>query len=131
MIGLDTNVLVRLLTADDPTQLAKALEVIRESRASGEGAYISVIVVAEAAWVLSISYGFDRQTLATALERVLDTAEFTVEDRALVASALAEYRRGRAQLADYLIGARNRAAGCDVTATFDRGLSKSAAFRVL
>jgi predicted nucleic-acid-binding protein len=131
VIGIDTSVLVRLLTGDDSVQMEKTLELVRDARAAGEGVYVGAIVLAEAAWVLSVSYDFDRETLATAMERILDTAEFTVEDRALVASALIDYRHGKAQFADHLIGARNRAAGCRITATFDRGLSKSPDFRVL
>jgi predicted nucleic-acid-binding protein len=131
VIGLDTNVLVRYLTRDDETQFHAAQRVIREVEASGTTAHIDVIVLAELSWVLEISYGFDRPTLVSALAQILQTVEFTVEDRDLAGEALSEFAKGKAGFADYLIGARNRSAGCDVTATLDRALRKSGAFRVL
>lgn len=131
MIGLDTNVLVRFLTRDDENQFKKARTLLEELAERGETAYIGIVVLAELSWVLSVSYGLDRAALATAVESLLQTAEFTVEDRELVSVALGEFKKGRAQLADALIGVRNRSAGCSVTATFDRALRKDAAFRVL
>jgi predicted nucleic-acid-binding protein len=131
MIGLDTNVVVRYLTRDDEAQFRAAKRLLQEIEAAGETAYISVVVLAELTWVLSISYGFDRATLASTLEQLLKTVEFAVEDRDLVAEAVVEFAAGKAGFADYLIGVRNRAAGCDKTATFDRALRGSGAFRVL
>ena len=129
MIGLDTNVLVRYLTRDDEAQFRVARRLLEGLEASGETAYISVIVLAELAWVLSISYGFDRPTLAATLEQLVQTVEFTVEDRELVSQAIAEFAAGKAGFADYLIGVRNRAAGCSATSTFDGALRGSRGFR--
>jgi len=131
MIGLDTNVLVRYLTRDDEAQFRAAKRLLQEIEASGETAYLSVVVLAELAWVLAISYGFDRSTLASTLEQLLRTVEFAVEDRDLVGEAVAEFAAGKAGFADHLIGVRNRAAGCDATATFDRALRGNRGFRVL
>ena len=131
MIGLDKNVVVRYLTRDDEAQFRAAKRLLQEIEASGETAYLSVVVLAELAWVLAISYGFDRSTLASTLEQLLRTVEFAVEDRDLVGEAVAEFAAGKAGFADTLIGIRNRAAGCDTTATFDRALRGSRGFRVL
>ena len=131
MIGLDTNVVVRYLTRDDEAQFRAAKRLLQEIEAAGETAYLSVVVLAELTWVLSISYGFDRATLASTLEQLLRTVEFAVEDRDLVGEAVVEFASGKAGFADHLIGVRNRAAGCDKTATFDRALRGSRAFRVL
>ncbi len=131
MIGLDTSVLVRYLTRDDEAQFRAAKRLLEEIEASGETAHIDVIVLVELAWVLEISYGFDGPTLVSIIEKLLQTVEFTVEDRDLVSEAVSEFAKGKAGFADQLIGVRNRAAGCDVTATFDRALRASKGFRVL
>ena len=131
MIGLDTNVLVRYLTRDDETQFRAAKRLLEEIEASGETAHIDVIVLAELAWVLEISYGFDKSTLVSVLEQLLQTVEFTVENRDLVDEALSEFAKGKAGFADCLIGVRNRATGCEITATFDRALRGNRGFRVL
>ncbi len=74
------------------------------------------------------AYGFDRGTVAATLDQILSTAQFLIDDRDMVREALAAYRAGPGDFADYLLGARNRRAGCGDTATFDQALKKSALF---
>lgn len=131
MTGLDTNVLVRYLTRDDETQFRAARRLLRRLERTGETAYISVVVLCELSWVLAFSYGFDRKTLVSTLGQILQTVEFTVEDRDLVREAVEEFSRGKGGFADYLIGLRNRRAGCHRTATFDLALRGSDTFLVL
>lgn len=52
MKGLDTNVLVRYLTQDDPVQSRKANALIAEAVDRGEQCPINVIVLCELVWVL-------------------------------------------------------------------------------
>lgn len=82
-------------------------------------------------WVLREAYRLDRPTVAATLEKVLDTAQLVVEQADLARRALDDYRRGRGDFADYLIGWRNRQAGCSDTVTFDRALARSRLFRIL
>jgi predicted nucleic-acid-binding protein len=131
MKGLDTNVLVRYLTQDHPVQSRKANALIAEAVDRGEQCPINVIVLCELVWVLREAYHLDKPTVAATLEKVLDTAQLVVEQADLARRALDDYRRGRGDFADYLIGWRNRQAGCSDTATFDRTLARSALFRVL
>ena len=56
MIGLDTNVIVRYLTQDDPVQAPIATKVINGLREDSPG-YIPTVVWAETYWVLTRSYG--------------------------------------------------------------------------
>ena len=131
MIGLDTNVLVRFLTGDDEGQFRVARRLLKEIEDAGETAHVDHVVLAELAWVLQISYGFDRATLVATLERLLQTVEIDIQDRDVVRDALSDFAKGKGGFADYLIGARNRAAGCEETATFDRALRGGRGFRVL
>ena len=131
MIGLDTNVLVRYLTQDDPTQARKANRLIEEAAAQGERLHIDVIVLCELVWVLGGAYGFDRQTMTSSLQKMLEVSQFSFEDKDLVRAALLEYARGKGDLADYLLGARGRQLGCQRTVTFDRALKSSELFSVL
>ena len=131
MTGLDTNVLVRYLTRDDPRQFRKAQEFLTGLSAKGETAHVSVIVLCELAWVLESAYRLDKPSIVGALRGLLDTVQFSIEDRDLVSDAVEEFSSGRAGFADYLIGIRNQAAACGKTATFDRALGSSPAFLVL
>lgn len=131
MIGLDTNVLLRLLVRDDLDQYETATRFVKESVAQGETLFINRIVVAELVWALSRSYRRSREEIAAAIEQILMTAEFEVEGSPLVWAALNEYTRTKVDFADCLLGAVNKAAGCSATATFDRKTGKLGTFKVL
>lgn len=131
MIGLDTNVLVRYLTQDDPAQARLVNALIDRLVADGERAFVGRIVLCELAWVLAGPYRFDKQSIAKALEAIVATAQFEVDGKDTVARALDEFRRGRADFADYLLGRSHQEAGCSVTVTFDRQLESCDAFERL
>lgn len=93
--------------------------------------HIDDVVVCELVWVLRGAYRFNRVTIASTLERILDTALFSFEDRDLLRRALFQYQEGEGDFADYVIGARNTRSGCQLTATFDRALRGNDTFSVL
>ena len=131
MIGLDTNVLVRYLTQDDPAQARRANAVVAAALEKGERCRLDGVVLCELVWVLRGAYGYDKPTVVDILERILMTAQFDIGDKDLARRALEDHRLGSGDFADYLIGHSNREAGCSSTATFDRRLKSSAVFRVL
>lgn len=131
MIGLDTNVLVRYLTWDDPDQAEKAAAVIGSSVDAGTPIYLSSIVLCEVVWVLEGAYSLSRDQILDALEAILRTAQFEFGDKGLLWAALADFRSGSADFADYVIGREGVAAGCDRTISFDRSLMGSPLFEVI
>ena len=127
MTGVDTNVLARYLLRDDAAQAARAAqELERDDRF-----FIGIIVLCELVWVLETGYNVRRSEIATAIEKILATAQFEVEDKDLARSALQDFRRTLADFSDCLIGRRNRAAGVAETVTFDRTLKGLEGFRLL
>ncbi len=131
MIGLDTNVLVRYLTQDDPAQSRRANALVADAVSAGERLYVSAVVLCELVWVLRRAYGFDRGEVAQALTQVLATAQFEFESKDSLIAALAAYAAGEADFADHVIGQQGVEAGCLHTVTFDRALKGVPAFRVL
>jgi predicted nucleic-acid-binding protein len=131
VIGLDTNVLVRYLTQDDPIQARRANAVVAAALEKGERCRLDSLVLCELVWVLRGAYGYDKATVVDTLERILMTAQFDIGEKDLVRRALEDHRLGSGDFADYLIGHSNREHGCASTATFDRRLKSSALFRVL
>lgn len=132
MRGLDTNILLRFLTADDPVQTEEVRALFAHAERIGERFYISVIVLCELAWTLrGPSYRFERGQVILTLERIVDTRLFEIQHRGLVRRAIADFGRGRAGFADYLLGHECREAGCADTVTFDRTLAGAAGFSVL
>ena len=127
MTGVDTNVLARYLLRDDAAQAARAAqELERDDRF-----FIGIIVLCELVWVLETGYNVKRSEIATAIEKILATAQFEVEDKDLARSALQDFRRTLADFSDCLIGRRNRAVGVAETVTFDRTLKGLEGFRLL
>lgn len=131
MTGLDTNVLVRYLTQDDAAQARRANALLADAVAKGDRCFIGTVVLCELTWVLRGAYSFDKATLVSVLERILATAQFVIDQKDVVRRALEDYRTGRADFADYVIGQRSREAGCGATATFDRRLKGNKMFQVL
>jgi predicted nucleic-acid-binding protein len=131
VIGLDTNVLVRYLTQDDPRQSRRATALVAEAVSGGERLFVGAVVLCELVWVLRAAYALDRSTIAMALDRILATAQLEIDQKDVVRAALEDYRAGGGDFADYVIGRRSRELGCDKTATFDRRLKASGLFRVL
>lgn len=120
MIGLDTNVLLRLVVADDPVQTERARRFIARRCTPKSPGFINQIVLAEFAWVLASSYRYRRTEVADAVESLLSGEDRLVEAEQEVRAALEDYRAGGVELVDSLIGRVNRARGCEATATFDR-----------
>jgi predicted nucleic-acid-binding protein len=121
MRAVDTNVLVRLITRDDAKQVAAA------ERFVGKGAWVSLLVLMEATWVLTSVYELDRPAIGRAVEMLLNHKDLTVQDNETVAGALAELRR-RPSLgfSDCLILEVARRSGHVPLGTFDRSLGKLA-----
>lgn len=131
MIGLDTNVLVRYLVEDDDPQKRAADRFVEEALNRGKSLFVNQIVLCEAVWVLSRAYGFTRREVAGALEMILCARQFEIEAKDMVVQALREYRKGKADFADCVIGLKNQAAGCTATVTFDRKAASLRSFQVL
>lgn len=131
MTGLDTNVLVRYLTDDDPSQAKKATQVIEGAAEGGDLLYVTSIVLCELVWVLESAYGHSRPEIQAVLERILRTAQFRFDHKELLWQAWQSYCEGRADFSDYLIGYLGTRDGCQDTVTFDRALQNHSAFRLL
>jgi predicted nucleic-acid-binding protein len=130
MIGLDTNVIVRYITLDDPKQTALAVKLI-ESLSTDAPGFISLVVLAELAWVLEVSYSFNKVAVIRVFDGLLHSKELVIEQVPVVAQALDRFRMGNAGFSDYLIERGGQAAGCAHTMTFDQRAANSAGMRLL
>jgi predicted nucleic-acid-binding protein len=102
MIGLDTNVLVRYVAQDDPTQSPVATRLIESLTADAQG-YVSVVSVVELVWVLTDCYALPKGELCEVLGTLLRTKEIVVAHADTVWQALRLFREGKADFADCLI----------------------------
>lgn len=131
MIALDTNLLVRLLTNDDPRQSAKVDAWLRDNATPQSPAYVDHVVLCELARVLGTSYDYPRGDVHRAIVALLLQEQIKVEAPAVVRQALALYEAGPADFSDYLIAERARAAGFAPVLTLDKKAAKTATHQLL
>lgn len=119
MIALDTNVIVRVVTGDDPEQLAAALAVFQTGPL-----LLCKTVLLEVEWVLRYTYEIPRERIEEIFRRLLGYPKMQVEDRHAVLQALTWYQEDL-DFADalHLASITGRATRF---ATFDRSLAKDA-----
>jgi predicted nucleic-acid-binding protein len=89
MVAVDTNVVVRLLTADDPKQHAAAQAVF-----SNGPVWIAKTVLLETCWVLRSLYGFEAAAIHNALAKLLGLRNVQAEDGPAVAATLSLAHHG-------------------------------------
>jgi predicted nucleic-acid-binding protein len=119
MRAVDTNVLVRLLTRDDPKQAAAAEAFV------SKGAWVSHVVLAETVWVLDSVYGLKPPQIALAVEMLIRHVHLTVQDVDVVEAALRVFeRRPSVGFSDCLVLASARKAGHLPLGTFERRLAR-------
>ena len=121
MIGLDTNVLVRYLTQDYPDQAARATQVVEQVLAEDTPGFIGLVVLVEAAWVLQRLYRASAEEIRETVTDLLGSRAIVVENRDVVARALALSKQNSCGFADAIIAASAFNAGCDQVISFDRG----------
>jgi len=128
MIGVDTNVLLRVLVVDDEQQTAIARRLLARAEDEGATVFVPVVVLAETAWVLRSVYRFGRPQIAAALAAVLSSDQTEFENAAVVERALRAFESGTADLADYIAREAAIAAGAQALVTFDRAAHREPGF---
>lgn len=118
MKGLDTSILIRYLVQDDPIQSPRAGKIIEKLTEQAPG-FVTVVVIAEIAWVLRSRYKATPLEIADAVERILSIGSLKVQNEQQVYEAVVAARSGEGTLADALICALGKSAGCTKTLTFD------------
>ena len=114
MIGVDTNILLRLWLNDDPAQ-NKRIDALL---------LVTDVVLVESVWTLKAAFDQDKAAQTLAVRSLLDETAFAFEDRAAVEQALAWFEQGACGFSDCLVVAKHAHKGFKSTLTFDRGMRK-------
>jgi predicted nucleic-acid-binding protein len=116
--AVDTNVLVRLLVADDASQTRRARTAL-----SAPAVFISKTVLLECEWVLRYSYALKAPAITSALRAVLGLPNVAAEDEEQIDRALTWHEQGM-DFADALhLAASGRARRF---VTFDKAFARQA-----
>lgn len=119
MRAVDANVLVRLIARDDSRQVSAAESFVEK------GAWVPVLALAEATWVLTSVYDLTPSSLVRAIEMLLNHRDLVLQDAETVAGALQIFRAKPALgFTDCLMVELARKAGHLPLGTFDRSFAK-------
>lgn len=117
---LDTNVLVRHLTADPPDQAARATAFL----ANADELILTDIVVAELVYALETVYRLERARVAELLRAVIAFPAMVVLDETLLLRALELYEREKLDFVTSYLAAGAERSGVGAVASFYRSLEK-------
>ena len=131
MMGLDTNVLIRYLTQDDPIQSAKATEIIERRLTGKNPGFVSVVAMVEIVRVLDRAYSLTTKEISSVVERMLQIEVLTIENEQQVFSAMVALKQGRGSFSDALIAELGVRAGCARTLTFDQKALRLPGFEIV
>jgi predicted nucleic-acid-binding protein len=118
-VGIDTNVLLRLLIDDNPVQRKAVLEFGQGIGRDYSG-YVTVICLVEMDWALRKQYGFAKGDSVKAIHRIIRIRGIEVQAREAVDYALAGVENGNGDFADLLIAHLCLDAGCDHVVSLDK-----------
>lgn len=131
MIGLDTNVLIRHIVQDNKEEARAASRLIESHCTADDPGIVSLAVLCEMVWVLDRGYRYDRSMISSILRRLLSVEDLRVERSDMAWLALNLYEKGKADLADYIIGLSHRHEGAQMTYTFDRRATDCELFKLI
>jgi predicted nucleic-acid-binding protein len=130
MIGLDSNIILRALTGDDPIQSPLAQRLLATLSSDRPGV-LNPVVLVETAWTLRGRYKCPRLEILQHIEKFMGSCAYLIVERDAVSEALETSRKHSIEFADALIGEINRLAGCATTMTFDEGAHRVPTFTQL
>ena len=119
--AIDTNILIRLLTADNKSLLQKAERLI--SNHSTNEIFIAYGVILETYFVLKSFYKWENGVILDALQHILNADEFHVEHEAALHLAITKARKDQS-FYDAVIGEVGAVRNLK-TYTFDKRLKKN------
>lgn len=119
MIGVDTNVLVRVFVDEGGEDEVRVRRFIAAHARPG-AFFVALIVLVELLWTLKSSYDFPQPALSSVVRSLLGSDDFVIEKSALVEESMSLHATTNAGLADILIALSCRDAGCERAVTLDR-----------
>ena len=125
MIGIDTNILLRIFeTQDDPAQSSRARQAIEDHAP----VFLHDVVLAEFVWTCRSTFKQRRDAIHRRLQAIAQSPEFVVARPEVFARAVEAYGARQSDFADWLVGLSNLESGLEFTLTFDRRAARRRVF---
>ena len=118
-VGIDTNILLRLIVNDDPAQRQLVLKFGSLLNFDYRG-FVSLVNLVEMDWALCSQYGFSRKQSIESIRKITQLRGVDVESHQAVKRALILAEERNVDLADALIAGQAGENSCAVTFTLDK-----------
>jgi predicted nucleic acid-binding protein len=123
---LDTDIIIRLITGDDPVKQAASQALFERVEQGHETVQAPITVIADAVYVLSSPrlYHLPRAVIGAALVRLVRLPHFRVRQRRTVLRALALYANTNLDFGDVFILASMEQARSTTLYSYDQGFDR-------
>lgn len=131
MKGIDTNILVRFLVADDEFQAEKVYDIFKEAESNKNELFVPILVILELIWVLESAYEISREEIVDSISELLLMPILKFENQSVVQQFIHTAQGNRYDLSDLLIARSAAEQGCEAVITFDKKASKHTLFELI
>lgn len=123
-IVLDTNVIVRFLLQDVPSQYREAEKIFKKAKEGKIKLQVPQIVIFEIQHTLEKFYNLGRSDVADNLKVVVSAEYLEIQDKEIFTEALQLFLDTKLSLTDCFLRCKANLIGAELF-TFDKGLSKT------
>jgi predicted nucleic-acid-binding protein len=131
MIGLDTNILVRVVTNDDPSQKKRVDRLLKEKCTSTDPGFITIVTIVELVWILQSHYNYAKDQIILVINSLLSAKDLLIEHEKSVLFALEKFSKNTCDFPDILIGEICKTNQCSTAMTFDKKASQLETFTLV
>ena len=131
MIGLDTNVVLRLLLNDDLKQRQRAVKAIQQAKGLAVRVTITLAVVLEMEWVLRSVAKMTKPQVLSVFDLLLESYDIEIDNEKALEQALHIYANAAADFAECLFLAQYQRMGCQTMLTFDAKAARMAGVQLV
>ena len=131
MIGLDTNVVLRLLLNDDPAQRLRAAKAIQQAGRLAVTVTITLAVVLEMEWVLRSVAKMTKPQVLSVFNLLLESYDIEIDNEKVLEQALYIYANAACDFAECLFLAQYQRMGCQTMLTFDAKAARMAGVQLV
>jgi predicted nucleic-acid-binding protein len=129
MIGIDTNLLVRLLVKDDEVQAKKVHKIFKLAEKNGEVYFVSTLVILELIWVLESVYKCSREEVIEAIYHLTLMPVLKIDQIDAIHKFIDSANKSNLDISDLLIAHCSAHNGCKEVLTFDKKAAKHQLFK--
>ncbi len=131
MKGIDTNILVRFLVADDERQAKKVYNIFKKAESDKFELFVPLLVILELIWVLESAYEISREDILDSIREMLLMPILKFEHLSVLQQFTHTAQNNKYDLSDLLIAHSAKQQGCETVITFDQKASKSIMFELV